>query len=138
MDGLMPLVFAPVFVLLMSLIPEPARQRFNAVFVGGAGGAYISGGFGLLEVPFALLAAYVAYLGLRSYSWIGVAWLLHTARDVALHLYGNPIWHFAPTSSAGCAIFDAAIAIWFFAGAPSVTEWMRGANPAQIASRSEP
>ena len=56
MDGLMPLVFAPVFVLLMSLIPEPARQRFNAVF----------------------------------------------------------------------------------AGAPSVTEWMRGANPAQIASRSEP
>ncbi len=33
-----------VFVLLMSLLKGPTRRNFNAIFVGGAMGAYISGG----------------------------------------------------------------------------------------------
>jgi hypothetical protein len=36
------------------------------------------------------------------------------------HLYGNVIWPFMPTSSFGCMIFDALIAMWFLAGAPSM------------------
>ena len=113
-------VVAVVFVFLMSLIPEPARQRFNAVFVAGAGAAYLNGGLGLWEFPFIGVAVVTAYLGLRSYLFIGVAWLLHTGWDVVHHLYGNPIWHWEPSSSIGCAKFDAVIAIWFLAGAPSV------------------
>jgi hypothetical protein len=35
-------------------------------------------------------------------------------------LYGNPIIPFLPISSAGCAITDLMLAVWMFAGAPSV------------------
>jgi hypothetical protein len=41
------------------------------------------------------------------------------------HFYGHPIVPFAPLSSAGCAITDALIAIWFFADAPSVFDFLR-------------
>jgi len=126
LDLLMPLVGVPVFVALNSLIPEPARRRWNAIFVAGAGSAYLSGGLGFLEFPYILIATYVAYRGLDAHRWIGIAWLMHTGWDVVHHLYGNPIWVFAPKSSAGCAVFDAAIAIWFLAGAPSVFEWLPG------------
>ena len=34
---------------------------------------------------------------------------------------GNPILAFMPTSSFGCLIFDALIAVWFLAGVPSLT-----------------
>jgi len=33
-----------------SLLREPARRQFNAIFVGGAMGAYLSGGFGPWEL----------------------------------------------------------------------------------------
>jgi hypothetical protein len=62
----------------------------------------------------------VVYLGLRSYRWIGVAWLMHAAWDVVHHWYGNPIWPFMPTSSFGCMIFDTVITAWFLAGAPAI------------------
>ena len=111
---------AIVFVLLVSLIAEPARQKFMAIFVAGAGAAYLNGGLGAWEFLFTAVATYVAYRGLESYRYIGVAWLMHTGWDVLHHLYGEPIVFFAPTSSAGCAITDALIAVWFFASAPSV------------------
>ena len=34
----------------MSLVKEPARHTFNAIFVAGASGVYLSGGFGPWEL----------------------------------------------------------------------------------------
>jgi len=82
---------------------------------------YLRGGFSVWELIYPLLAAPVAYLGLRSYRCIGLAWLMHAAWDLAHHLWGNPIWPFMRTSSFGCMIFDTLIAIWFLAGAPALT-----------------
>ncbi len=120
MDYVGPAVGAVVFVMVMSLVKEPVRQKFNAIFVAGAGGVYLSGGFGPWELIYPALAIPVAYLGLRSYRFIGLAWLMHSAWDVVHHFWGNPIWPFMPTSSLGCMIFDALIALWFFAGAPTL------------------
>ena len=92
-----------------------------AIFVAGAGAAYLSGGgFGVWEVAFTTLMVFPAYKGLQSYRFIGIAWLLHTGWDILHHLYGNPILPFAATSSLGCAICDPVLAIWCFAGAPSL------------------
>ncbi|WP_257459949.1 DUF6010 family protein [Archangium lipolyticum] len=126
MDSVGPAIGAVIFVLLMSLVREPARQRINAFLAAGATGVYLSGGFGPWELLFPVLALPVAYLGLRSYRFIGIAWLLHSCWDVAHHLWGNPIWPFMPTSSYGCLIFDALIASWFLAGAPSLLALTRG------------
>jgi len=121
MDYVVPAIGAVVFVPVMSRIAEPARRTFNAIFVAGACGVYLRGGFSVWELIYPLLAAPVAYLGLRSYRFIGLAWLMHAAWDLAHHLWGNPIWPFMPTSSFGCMIFDTLIAIWFLAGAPALT-----------------
>src|ERR1700732_5070972 len=104
----------------MSLVREPTRRTLNALVVAGACGAYLNGGVGVWGMPFSLLAIPVAYRGLASHRYIGVAWLMHAAWDLPHHLWGNPIWPFMPTSSFGCMILDALIAIWFFAGAPSL------------------
>ena len=125
LDALPPVVIAGVFILLASLLREPSRQRFNAIFVAGAGAAYLNGGLGPWEFAFTAVITYCAYRGLESYRWIGLAWILHTGWDVAHHFYGRPIVYFQPTSSAGCAITDALIAVWFFAGAPSAYELLR-------------
>jgi hypothetical protein len=45
---------------------------------------------------------------------------MHSAWDLVHHFWGHPIWPFMPTSSFGCMIFDALIAVWFLAGAPSM------------------
>jgi len=129
-DLLGPILPAIVFVLVMSLIREPARQQYNAIFVAGAGAAYLNGGLGVVEFIYIIAATIPAYLGLRSYHWIGVAWLMHTGWDIVHHLYAQPIWHWAPKSSAGCAVMDTLIAIWFFAGAPSVYAWLPGRSAA--------
>jgi hypothetical protein len=120
LDAALAVVVAVVFVLLASLLREPTRQRFMAIFVAGAGAAYLNGGLGLWEFGFTGLASYVAYRGLDSYRFIGVAWILHTLWDLAHHFYGHPIVFFAPTSSGQCAITDGLVALWFFAGAPRV------------------
>jgi hypothetical protein len=91
-----------------------------AIVIAGAGAAYLNGGLGKWEFAFTTLMTYVAYPGLRSYNFIGVGWLLHAGWDVMHHLYGNPIVPFIPGSSLGCALCDPVIAIWCFAGAPSV------------------
>jgi Family of unknown function (DUF6010) len=119
MDYFGPAISAVLFVLIMSFVPEPARLRFNAIFAAGAVGAYLNGGFGVWELLYPTFATPVVYLGLRSYRYIGLAWLMHAAWDLPHHLWGNPIWPFMRTSSFGCMIFDSLIAVWFIAGAPS-------------------
>src|SRR6185369_7933294 len=79
-----------VFIALMSLLKEPTRRNFNAVFVGGAMGAYISGGLGLWELAFAGAGSVVAFRGLQSPRSIGVAWLMHSVWDLVHHFFGNP------------------------------------------------
>ena len=132
MNYIGPVIGAIVFVLIMSFVREPARRTINAMIVAGASGAYLSGGgFGIWEVVFPIVAMPVAYRGLRSYSFIGLAWLMHSCWDIVHHLWGNPIWPFMPTSSFGCLIFDALIAVWFLAGAPSFLYRTR-ARPAAL------
>jgi hypothetical protein len=127
MDVVGPIIGAAVFIAVMSIVREPTRRTLNAVIVAGAGGAYLSGGgFGPLEIIYPVVATPVAFLGLDSYAFIGIAWLMHSTWDIAHHLFGNPIWPFMPTSSFGCMIFDALIAIWF----------MTGAHPIRLTSQS--
>jgi hypothetical protein len=121
-----PVLIGVLYVLVNSLIPEPHRRRFNAIMVAGAGAAYLSGGgFGPWELMFTIIMTACAYRGLNSWSFIGIAWLLHTAWDIAHHLQGNPIIPFAEHSSLGCAICDPVIAAWCLAGGPPLTEPLR-------------
>jgi len=122
MDYIGPIVGAAVFVLLMSLVREPARRSFNAVLVAGTAGVYLSGGFGAWELLYPVIVTPVIYLGLSSYRFIGIAWLMHAAWDLPHHLWGHPIWPFMPTSSFGCLLFDGTVAVWFLFGAPGVIE----------------
>lgn len=121
-----------VFVLLMSLLKEPTRRSYNAVFVGGAMGVYMSGGLGLWELPVAAAGTVVAFLGLRDVRFIGVAWLMHSAWDLVHHFFGKPIWPFMETSSFGCCICDAVIAAWFFASAPSFVRIVHKVSKARL------
>ena len=116
---------ALVYIMLSSMIKVPERQKVSAIIVAGAGAAYLSGGLGLWEFGFCTVMTYVAYKGLTNYTFIGIGWLLHTAWDITHHLYGNPIVTFSPSSSAGCAVCDSLMALWFFAGAPNVFDWLR-------------
>ena len=118
MDYVGPAIGATVFVLLMSIVREPARRTFNAVLIAGASGVYMSGGFGGWELVYPAIVTPIIYFGLNSYRFIGVAWLMHAAWDLPHHLWGHPIWPFMPTSSFGCVIFDTLVGIWFLAGAP--------------------
>ena len=120
-DYVGPAIGAALFVLLMQAVPEPTRRTFNAVFVAGASGVYLSGGFGVWELAYPLLVTPIVYRGLASHRFIGLAWLTHAAWDLPHHLWGHPIWPFMPTSSFGCVVFDTLIAIWFLAGAPTLT-----------------
>jgi hypothetical protein len=133
-EVLAPILIGLLYVLLNSLIREPHRRKFNAVMVGGAGAAYLSGGaLGPWEVVFCAVLAYIAFRGLDSWTFIGVGWLLHTAWDVVHHLKGQPILPFAHGSSFGCAICDPVIAIWCFTGGRSVWAWRRvGAHDTRV------
>ena len=124
-----PAIAALCFVLIMSRVPEPTRRTLNAILAAGACGAYLNGGFGIWELIYPVLAIPVVYLALRSYRFIGVAWLMHAAWDLAHHLWGNPIWPFMPASSWGCMIFDTLIAIWFLAGARGVDRTRHRTQP---------
>jgi Family of unknown function (DUF6010) len=124
-DAIPPIIIAGFYIVATSLIREPSRRSFNAIMIAGAGAAYLSGGFGVWEFVFTAVVTSCAYKGLQSYRFIATGWLLHSVWDVLHHFYGNPIVPFAPISSAGCAITDAVIAIWFFADAPSVFDLIR-------------
>src|SRR5262245_56011913 len=124
-DVLGPAFGAAAFVLLMSFVREPTRKTLNAIFVAGASGVYLSGGFGVWELLYPAIATPISFVGLRSYQFIGIAWLMHSCWDIAHHVWGNPIWPFMPTSSFGCTIFDAVLAVWFIAGAPAIPRSVR-------------
>jgi len=111
---------AVLFILLCGLIKEPYRQQFNALMIAGAGAAYLSGGLGPWEFVFCTLMTFIAFLGYRRYVFIGIGWLLHSGWDILHHLYGNPIVPFSASSSAGCAVCDAILAIWFLYKAPAI------------------
>jgi hypothetical protein len=121
-----PVLIGVLYALLMSLLREPMRRRFNAIMVAGAGAAYLSsGGVGAWEFVFTAVITYCAYRGLDSYVWIGVAWLLHAAWDVVHYLRGVPIIPFLSHSSLGCAICDPVIAIWCLRGGPGlISSWL--------------
>jgi hypothetical protein len=126
-DYVGPAIGAAIFVLVMSFVKEPTRRSFNAIFVAGASGVYLSGGFGVWELLYPAIVTPLVFFGLRSYRFIGIAWLIHAGWDTLHHVWGNPIWPFMPTSSFGCAIFDSLIAIWFLWDAPSLHR-LRSAN----------
>jgi hypothetical protein len=115
-----PILIGLAMAGLVSLLPEPVRHKFSAVLLAGAGAAYLSGGFGLLEFAFCAVMTVLAYFGLDHYRAIAIGWIAHTIWDYFHHLYGKPIIPFAPASSFGCAICDAVIALWYAAGAPSI------------------
>ena len=85
-----PFLVALALIGAMSLLREPSRQKFSAIFLAGAGAAYLSGGFGIFEFGFCGVITYLAYRGLENYRAIGFGWVLHTCWDIAHHYYGNP------------------------------------------------
>lgn len=129
-----PVLVALALIALMSLFPEPGRRKFSAVFLSGAGGAYLSGGFGLWEFAFCAGMTALAFAGLSHYRAIAAGWLAHTAWDCLHHLYGNPIIPFEPMSSFGCAICDPVLAAWYAVGAPSM--WAFVKRPAVRSGRA--
>ncbi len=135
MQLLAPILVACAYILACSFFKEPNRRHFNAVMIAGAGAAYLNGGFGGWEFVFTAVLTYLAYRGLSSYRFIGIGWLLHTGWDVMHHLYGNPIVPFSPTSSLGCAICDPVIALWCFAGGPSVFDLLGYRRPREATGR---
>lgn len=130
-----PLLSAIPFILLMSLLQSKVRRELNCLIIAGAGAAYLSGGgFGIWELPFVILLTVVGFFGLKDIRWVGVGWLLHSVWDVVHHAYGNPIWPFLESSSWGCMIFDAVIAVWFLIGAPSVVDSIARLKKKRIAT----
>jgi hypothetical protein len=121
-----PILVAVVLIGLVSALAEPARQKFSAIFLAGAGAAYLSGGFGLWEFGFCAVMTALAYAGLSHYRAIAVGWLVHSIWDYLHHLYGNPIIPFQPMSSFGCAICDPVLAAWYAMGAPSIWAVFKG------------
>jgi hypothetical protein len=124
-----PVLVALVLIGMISLLSEPARQKFSAVFLAGAGAAYLSGGFGLWEFAFCGAMTLLAYAGLSSYRAIAAGWMIHTLWDFLHHLYGNPIIPIEPMSSFGCAICDPVLALWYALGAPSAWALLRRETP---------
>ena len=120
-----PLIVAVLFIAACSLLKEPARRNLSAIMVAGAGAAYLNGGLGGWEFIYCAFATWLAYRGLADLRYVGAAWLLHSMWDVVHHFYGTPIVPFAPSSSAGCAICDVALAAWYFRGAPSISTWLK-------------
>ena len=102
------------------MVKEPNRQKINAVIIAGAGAVYWSGGFGVAEYLFSTVMLFVAFKAISKYYWVGIGWFLHTFWDTLHHFYGNPIVPFSASSSAGCAVCDSILAIWFFYNAPSI------------------
>jgi Family of unknown function (DUF6010) len=124
-NALAAVVIAFVYIGISSLANEPNRQRISAIIIAGAGAVYWSGGLGIAEYVFATAMLFMAFKGLTNYNYIGIAWLMHTSWDILHHFYGNPIVPFSASSSAGCAVCDSVLAIWFFLKAPTLFDYLR-------------
>lgn len=109
---------AMVFIAVAGLVPEPWRQRSMAMLVGFGSGLYWEGALGPWEYLPMVAGLALALVGLRWYPAIGLAWLVHTASDIAHHQLADPLLAAVPLSSFGCALFDPVLALWFLAGAP--------------------
>jgi len=120
LNAIAALLIAFAFITIMSFVKEPGRQKINAIIIAGAGAVYWSGGLGIWEFIFGSLMLWIAFNGLKHYYFIGIGWLLHTGWDILHHFYGNPIVYLEPSSSAGCAVCDPILALWFFPGAPTI------------------
>ncbi len=119
------IAIAFIYIAISSLAKEPNRQKISAVIIAGAGAVYWSGGLGIWEYVFATAMLFMAFKGLTNYMYIGIAWLMHTSWDTIHHHYANPIVPFSASSSAGCAVCDAVLALWFFYQAPSAFDYFR-------------
>lgn len=108
---------AVIWIAAFSLLREPMRQKLSALMIAGAGAAYLSGGLGPWEIVACAAFTVVAYKGLDDYRFIGLGWVMHSCWDVVHVFYGHPILPFAPNSSAGCAVCDLLLALWYFKGA---------------------
>lgn len=118
-------IIAGIYITISSIASEPNRQKISAVIIAGAGAVYWSGGLGIAEYIFATAMLFMAFKGLTNYTFIGIAWLMHTSWDAIHHFYANPIVPFSTSSSAGCAVCDSVLAIWFFYKAPSVFDFVK-------------
>jgi hypothetical protein len=59
MNVIGPILVGIIYVSLCSFLNEPSRRNFNAIMVGGAGAAYLSGGgFGLWEFAFTAVVTF--------------------------------------------------------------------------------
>jgi Family of unknown function (DUF6010) len=123
-------VVAVLYIAIFSWVKEPYRQKINALLIAGAGATYWSGGFGYWEFPLGPVMIFLAYKGLQDYRYLALGWMVHTAFDWMHHLWGHPIIPMEPSSSAGCGIADPIMALWLYAGAPSIWRLFSG-----IASR---
>jgi Family of unknown function (DUF6010) len=72
-DYVGPAVGAVIFVLVMSLVKEPARRTFNKIIAAGASGVYLSSVFGPWEWLYFAIVTPVVYLGLQSYRFVALA-----------------------------------------------------------------
>jgi len=113
-------------------VADSTRHKISAIAVAGAAAAYLGGGLGAWEIVYMLLASFVAYRSLDSYRFVALAWAMHVVWDIVHHIYGNPIWPFRPASSAGCAITDSILVIWYLMGAPPL---LRRGAPGTLGSR---
>ena len=121
-----PLLVSILYIGIMSLLTDRARQRLSALIIAGAGGVYFGGGFGPWEIAFCIPMFWLAYRGLDDYRYVGVGWILHVIWDVLHHLYGRPILPFIPLSSFGCALCDVGLVAWYLMRAP--VPWSRSAT----------
>jgi hypothetical protein len=108
------------FIVLVGLIPEPARQVAMALMLAFGAIVYLRHGLRGWEWVFAAAIAVCAALGFAYYIAIGIGWLIHTASDTLHHRIGRPMFARVPMSSFGCAIFDPVISVWFLFGAPAL------------------
>ena len=120
LSSIVAVLIAIAFIVVMSFVRDPARQKINAIIIAGAGSVYWNSGLGVWEFLFGSLMLFVAFKGLKHYYFIGIGWLLHTGWDIMHHLFATPIVYLEPSSSAGCAVCDPILALWFFLGAPTI------------------
>ncbi len=120
LSSIVAVLIAIAFIVVMSFVREPARQKINAIIIAGAGSVYWNSGLGVWEFLFGSIMLFVAFKGLKHYYFIGIGWLLHTGWDIMHHLFATPIVYLEPSSSAGCAVCDPIPALWFFLGAPTI------------------
>ncbi len=132
LSSIVAVLIAIAFIVVMSFVREPARQKINAIIIAGAGSVYWNSGLGVWEFLFGSIMLFVAFKGLKHYYFIGIGWLLHTGWDIMHHLFATPIVYLEPSSSAGCAVCDPILALWFFLGAPTIWNLHKKQTPSTL------